>query len=210
MDYRARARVIHCPYEHKPTQLILLLVVPHSPHLSESPPSRIQLLLKTESLDLLLHLPDLEAIWSSACFAEITLTWRTSHGLRGRDQPLCPEVVAFVELLHRARPFSLCDDLLLRCRGTLNEPPNGVRDSERGLQDRIVHLHLDSTVPYVLRLGHELLQLLCGSLDRPRSAQHLLLDDTPNLPVHPHKIAPLVFFCNKRLNRFRELAENPM
>ena len=134
---------------------------------------------------------------------------RERHSLRGRDQPLCPAVVALVELLRRARPFALRDDLLLRCRGSLNEPPNGVGNSERGLQDRVVHLYLDGAVPRVLRLGHELLQLLHGSLDRPRSAQHLLLDNIPNVAIRPRKIARLVPFCNERLDRSRELAERP-
>ena len=86
-------------------------------------------------------------------------------------------------------PFPLRGELLLRCRGSLNEPPNCVRDSERGLQDQVVHLHLNSAVPRVLWLGHELLQLLCSSLDRPPSAQHPLLDD---IPIRPRKVAPLV------------------
>jgi len=72
-----------------------------------------------------------------------------------------------------------------------------------------VHQHLDGAVPRVLRLGHELLQLLCGSLDRPRSAQHLLLDDVPNIPIRPRKVAPLVPFRNERLYRLGELTERP-
>jgi len=72
-----------------------------------------------------------------------------------------------------------------------------------------VHLHLDSAVPCVLRVGHELLQLLRCSLDRPRSAQHLLLEDVPNVPIRPRKVARLVPFCNERLERLGELAERP-
>ena len=36
-----------------------------------------------------------------------------------------------------------------------------------------------------------------------------MLDDIPNVPIRPRKIAPLVLFRNERLDRFRELAESP-
>ena len=134
---------------------------------------------------------------------------RERYGLRGRDQPLCPAVVAFVKLLRRARPLALCDDLLLRRRGGLDEPPNSVGDGERSLQERVVHLHLDGTVSCILWFGHELLQLLRGSLDRPRRAQHLLLDNVPNVPIRPREIARLVPFRHERLHRLGELAKCP-
>ena len=166
-------------------------MVPNSPHLAESPPSRIQLLLETENFDLLLHLPDLELMRTEVGIVghlvlglfrgdrldladerlarlgdrlgrklELLLRLghercldarrgnelrcrsrnlvrghdellervrptqdpirsldeprcRKRHSLRGRDQPLSPAVVALIELLHRARPFALCDDFLL-------------------------------------------------------------------------------------------------
>jgi hypothetical protein len=262
-------------------------VVPNSAHLSKSPPSGVQVLLKTKNLDLLLHLSDLELMRTKVSIVghlvlgllrgdgldlpderlarlgdgfsrELELLLRLGHerrldarrgdelrrrgrdlvrrddellervrpaqhpvrgldeprrrerhGLRSRDQSLRPAVVALVELLRRARPLALRDDLLLRRRGSLDEPPDGVGDGERSLQDRVVHLHLDGAVPCILRLGHELLQLLHGSLDRPRRAQHLLLDDVPNVAIRPGEIARLVPFRNERLDRLGELAECP-
>jgi len=134
---------------------------------------------------------------------------RERDGLCRRNQTLRPAVVTLVEPLRRARPLAVCDDLLLRRRGGLDEPTNGIGDAERSLQDRVVHLHLDGAVPRVLRLGHELLQLLRRSLDRPRSTQHLLLDDDPNVPICPRKVAPLIPFRNEGLDRLGGLAERP-
>jgi len=60
---------------------------------------------------------------------------RERDGLCRRDQALRPAAVALVELLRRGRPLAVRNDLLLRRRGRPDEPPNGIGDAERSLQD---------------------------------------------------------------------------
>ena len=63
-------------------------------------------------------------------------------GARGGNEALCPAVVALIELLGRARALALRDDIFLRLRRGLDEPPDGVRDRQRRCEDRVVHLQV--------------------------------------------------------------------
>ena len=103
---------------------------------------------------------------------------------RRGDEALRPAVVPLVELLRRARPFALRDDLLLRVRRRADEPADRVRDRQRGREDRVVHLEVDrAEAARVARARHELLQARGRGLDRLRGAQHRLLDEVADVPV---------------------------
>ena len=106
-------------------------------------------------------------------------------GTRGRDEALRPAVIALVELLHSARALALRDDLLLRVRCGLDEPPDGVRDRQRSREDRVVHLQVyGGEARRVVWPCDELLQTLRRRFDRLGGAKHLLLDQIANVPTN--------------------------
>ena len=109
---------------------------------------------------------------------------RKGDRARGGNEALRPAVVALVELLGRAGALALRDDLLLRVRRGLDEPPDRVRDRERRREDRVVHLQVHGgEARRVVRPRYELLQALRRRFDRLSGAEHLLLDQIPDVPA---------------------------
>ena len=102
----------------------------------------------------------------------------------GGYEAVRPAVVALVELLGRAGALALRDDLLLRVRRGFDEPPDRVRDRQRGREDRVVHLQVHGgEARRVVWPRDELLQALRRRFDRLGRAEHLLLDQIPNVPA---------------------------
>ncbi|RUP50679.1 hypothetical protein BC936DRAFT_138127 [Jimgerdemannia flammicorona] len=108
---------------------------------------------------------------------------RDGDGLSCGDEALGPAVVLLVKGLLGAGATALRHNLLLRCRGGLDQIGNRIRDAHHVLEDRRVHLHVGRGQLRVAWLVDEGQDARTRVLDHTRGVQHLLLDDVAKLGV---------------------------